>query len=552
MLKLLKVKNFALLEDLTIEFESGLTVITGETGAGKSMIVEAVATLCGNRMEEVLIRSSKNFAEVTGIFSTTPVLKKKLEKAGIETDSEMIIRRKIERGRRQNAYINDQIVSLNLLREISRETIDLIGQYEHQSLFYPKNHLVLLDSFAGVDNLKKEYNTNYSEYRRLQGKLQELLEAVRQKDERVEYLRYQIDEIEKANIQPGEEDELLEEQNLLVSSEKRTILSTEIVNRLYEADGSIIENLAAVKKLFDDLCEYDPKLSQNSKELETVISSIDEIYRQISSYREQIEFSETRLDYVQGRLETITKIKKKYGKSLDEVYDYLLTVKKELSMIETRDEEISRLKNQITDIEKKLMKQADELSARRQRAAESLRKKILNILSQLGMKKADFEISINHKELGENGKDDIEFYISTNPGEELKPLRKVASGGETSRIILGLKTILSEVDKIPTIIFDEVDTGIGGGIAEAVGDLLAKISRRHQIICITHLPQISIFADSHILVEKEIKGKETFTKVTKLDKEKRKQEVARMLGGREITEKTIEHAAEFLERRRKR
>jgi len=189
-------------------------------------------------------------------------------------------------------------------------------------------------------------------------------------------LRYQIDEIEKANIQPGEEDELLEEQNLLVSSEKRTILSTEIVNRLYEADGSIIENLAAVKKLFDDLCEYDPKLSQNSKELETVISSIDEIYRQISSYREQIEFSETRLDYVQGRLETITKIKKKYGKSLDEVYDYLLTVKKELSMIETRDEEISRLKNQITDIEKKLMKQADELSARRQRAAESLRKKI--------------------------------------------------------------------------------------------------------------------------------------------------------------------------------
>lgn len=548
MLKVLRVKNFALMEDLTIDFDNGLTVVTGETGAGKSMIVEAIATLSGSRMEDVLIRSGKNFAEVTGIFGAKSSVLKRLKKSGIEVDSDLIIRRKIERNKRQHAYINDQIVSLNLLKEVAQEMIDLIGQYENQSLFYAKNHLLLLDSFAGLADLKVEYNKNYGEYRHLQTKLENLLETMRQKDEKMDYLKYQIAEIEKANLQPDEEEKLASEKELLLSSEKRSLLSTQIITSLYEADGSVIENLTKIKKLFDDLCNYDHNLNKINERLEASISSIDDVYREISSYQSQIEFSQQRLDDVLDKLDVINKIKKKYGKTLQEINNFLGGIKKELMLIETQDEELNNIKERIVEVEQKITSQAEELSIQRRKAAGTLRKRILELLLQLGMKKADFEIRLTNRDICENGKDDVEFYISTNPGEELKPLRKIASGGEVSRITLSLKTLLSSIDQIPTIIFDEVDTGISGRIAEAVGHLLAKVSKQHQIICITHLPQISVFADNHILVQKEIKDKETFTRIVKLDREMRKLEIARMLGGKEITEKTMEHAAEFLEK----
>lgn len=548
MLKVLRVKNLALMEDLTIDFDNGLTVVTGETGAGKSMIVEAIATLSGSRMEDVLIRSGKNFAEVTGIFGAKSSVLKRLKKSGIEVDSDLIIRRKIERNKRQHAYINDQIVSLNLLKEVAQEMIDLIGQYENQSLFYAKNHLLLLDSFAGLDDLKVEYNKNYGEYRHLQTKLENLLETMRQKDEKMDYLKYQIAEIEKANLQPDEEEKLASEKELLLSSEKRSLLSTQIITSLYEADGSVIENLTKIKKLFDDLCNYDHNLNKMNERLEASISSIDDVYREISSYQSQIEFSQQKLDDVLDKLDVINKIKKKYGKTLQEINNFLGSIKKELMLIETQDEELNNIKERIVEVEQKITSQAEELSIQRRKAAGTLRKRILELLLQLGMKKADFEIRLTNRDICENGKDDVEFYISTNPGEELKPLRKIASGGEVSRITLSLKTLLSSIDQIPTIIFDEVDTGISGRIAEAVGHLLAKVSKQHQIICITHLPQISVFADNHILVQKEIKDKETFTRIVKLDREMRKLEIARMLGGKEITEKTMEHAAEFLEK----
>lgn len=548
MLKVLRVKNFALMKDLTIDFDKGLTVITGETGAGKSMIVEAIATLSGSRMEDVLIRSGKNFAEVTGIFEVKPSVTEKLVNSGIEVDSDLIVRRKIERNKRQNAYINDQIVSLNLLKELAQEMIDLIGQYENQALLYAKNHLSLLDSFTSLDDLKAEYNKNYGEYIQLQRRLENLLETMRQKDEKIDYLKYQITEIEKVNLQPDEEEKLILEKELLLSTEKRSLLSTQIITNLYEADGSMIENLAKVKRLFDDLCKYDNNLNEMNERLEVSISSIDDIYREISSYQSQIEFSQQKIDDVLVRLDTINKIKKKYGKTLSEINNFLRSIKMESILIETRDEEVKKIRMRVAEVEQKITKQAEELSSQRRKAAVSLKKRILEILTQLGMKKADFEIRLTNKDIGENGKDDVEFYISTNPGEELKPLRKIASGGEISRITLSFKTLLSDIDRIPTIIFDEVDTGIGGRIAEAVGRLLAKVSEKHQIICITHLPQISVFADNHILVKKEIKGKETFTRVVKLDEEMKKLEIARMLGGQEITEKTMEHAAEYLQK----
>jgi DNA repair protein RecN (Recombination protein N) len=551
MLRLLRVKNFALMEDVTLELDDGLTVITGETGAGKSMIVSAIASLCGNRIDDDAIRTGKKSAEITGVFDLKPSVRVRLEESGVGADNEIIVRRYIERGKRQSSYVNDRMVSLNFLRDMAQEMIDLIGQYENQSLFDKRNHLALLDAYAGLNEAKKEYHDTYDEYRGLQNKLNMLLEQIEARDERIDYLKFQIDEIEKANLQPDEEDGLNIEKNLLMTSEKRSLLVTTLIEDLYEMDGSIVEKLARVTKSLEELAELDQQLQQYGERAAEIMSTVDDIYRVMSSYADKIDFSQDRLDTVVGRLETISRMKKKYGKSIDEIYGYLKRMKEELSTIETRDEEIEKTQRRIKDIEERVRELADALSSKRRKSGVDLKKRILALLKQLGMEKADFDIRFAESDLGSFGKDDVEFYISTNPGEELKPLRKVASGGEISRITLCLKALLSDVDKIPTIIFDEVDIGIGGRIAESVGNMLAKVSRNHQIICITHLPQIPAFADNHVLVRKEIKGDATYSMVIKLDGEKRKLEVARMLGGKEITTKTVEHADEMLRKRKR-
>jgi DNA repair protein RecN (Recombination protein N) len=443
------------------------------------------------------------------------------------------------------------MVSLNFLRDIAQNLVDLIGQYENQSLFSKKNHLALLDAYAGLDRLKREYQGIFNEYKSLQGKLNMLLEQTEARDERIDYLKFQIDEIEKANLQPDEERNLDLERNLLLTSEKRSLLTSELIGNLYEQEGSVIEKLSRIKKSFEELSGLDPELTKNNNKMDEILSTVDDIYRVMSSYGDRIEFSQERLDHVMGRLETISTMKKKYGKTVEEINGYLKRMKDELVMIETRDEEIEKTKKHIDEVKKKVFTGADQLSARRHKAAVDLRKKIIKLLKQLGMDKADFEIRFSETDAGVDGKDDVEFYISTNPGEELKPLRKVASGGEISRITLCLKTILSDVDRIPTVIFDEVDIGIGGRIAESVGGLLSRVSRSHQIVCITHLPQIPPFADNHVLVQKEIRAKMTHTRVLKLDEEKRKLEIARMLGGKEITTKTVEHAGEMLQKQKR-
>ncbi len=546
MLKLLSAKNFALMVDVTVEFDKGLTVVTGETGAGKSMIVEALSALCGSRLDDVSIRSGKEIAEVTGIFDVPAALRARLMEAGVESDNELIVRRKIERGKRQTTYINDQLVSLNLLKELTRDMVDLIGQHENQSLFHPRNHLQLLDAYAQIDQQKRNYAADYKEYLELQERLNVLLEAVKTRAEQIDLLKFQIDEITKARVSKGEEEDLREEKDLLASSEKRTLLSAEIMNHLSDAENAASERLAKTKNFMNDLCSLDRNLLSMRERLDAATAVIDELYREISSYHNNIEFSQQRLEDVLERLDVIKTLKKKYGNTIDDVDAYLKKIQGDLEGIENREQALEETRTRLKEYTTRVEKQADELSRLRQQARRELEKKIIKTLTHLGMKRASFQIRITDTELGETGKDSVEFYISTNPGEELKPLRRVASGGEISRITLALKTILSEVDRIPTVVFDEVDTGIGGRIAEAVGELLAHVSMTHQIICITHLPQISIFGNNHFLVDKRIKGGETFTRIIKLDDESRKMEIARMLGGKDITDATVEHAAEFL------
>jgi DNA repair protein RecN (Recombination protein N) len=552
MLKFLKVRNYALLEDLTLDFEPGLTVITGETGSGKSMIVEAIAALCGESIEEVAIRTGRDFTEITGIFEPAPQLREYLREIGIEAGDELIVRRRAERGRRQIAFVNDQAVSLSRLKEICRACVDLVGQYENLSLFFPKNHLLLLDSFAGLADRRRACRESFLALRDARTELQKLSDAARVQDERVDLIRHEIAEIENAGLKPGEEEELNREKIRLASSERRASLSQELTAELYESENGAYGRLSRVRRILDELARLDPDLKELQDQAGTMLAAAEELNRRIAGYRDRIDFSETRLDDVMTRLDLISRLKKKYGGSPERIAEYLAGARAELSAIENRDEEIKKLRQTVAAAEEATGRIADELFRRRRTAAKPLRKKILDVMTRLGMEKADFEVRMGASELGETGRDEVEYFISTNPGEELKPLRKVASGGEISRITLALKTILSEADEIPTIIFDEVDIGIGGRIAEAVGELLAMVSRDHQIICVTHLAPISVFARHHWRVSKHVKDRETTAVVTKLDDDEREREIARMIGGKEITRKTREHAAEILQKARPR
>jgi len=552
MLKFLKVRNYALLEDLTLDFEPGLTVITGETGAGKSMIVEAIAALCGESIEEVAIRTGRDFTEITGIFEPAPQLREYLREIGLEAGDELIVRRRAERGRRQLAFVNDQAVSLSRLKEICRACVDLVGQYENLSLFFPKNHLLLLDSFAGLRDRREACRESFLALRARRAELQKLSAAAGVRDERVDLIRHEIAEIENAGLKPGEEEELNREKVRLASSERRASLSQELTAELYESENGAYGRLSRVRRILDELVRLDPDLKELEDQAETMLAAAEELNRRIAGYRDRIDFSETRLDEVMTRLDLIGRLKKKYGGSLERIAEYLAAARAELSAIENRDEEIEKSRAAAAAAEAATGRIADELSRRRRTAAKPLRRKILDVMARLGMEKADFEVRMGASELGETGRDEVEYFISTNPGEEPKPLRKIASGGEISRITLALKTILSEADEIPTIIFDEVDIGIGGRIAEAVGELLATVSRDHQIVCVTHLAPISVFARHHWRVSKRVKDRETTAEVTKLDDGEREREIARMIGGKEITRKTREHAAEILQKARPR
>lgn len=553
MFKFLRVKNFALMEEITLNFEKGLTVITGETGAGKSMIVEAISALCGEKLDDISIRTGDDYAEITGILEPEVETYELLKKYNIEKSEELIVRRRIERGRRQFAYINDQLVSLARLREITQGLIDLVGQYENQSLFNVANHLKLLDHFARTEDLLTEYQKIFFEYQKSLKEFNELERLQREKLERVESLKFEIEEIEKVNLKPDEEKRLIEEKNLLQTGEKRASLVDEIILRLYDAESSAYGNIAGVRRFIEELSNLDPNPDiKNLKTLlEVSISNIEEIYRQLIAYREHIDFSPERFEEVMGRIELLYRLKKKYQKDINGIIEYLGIAKGELERLEKTEVEIEKIQGKIEMLSRQLNNLAVELSKKRKESAKIMEKEVVKILGRLGMEKAEFQIKFIEKPIDETGKDYVEFFISTNPGEEIKPLNKVSSGGEISRMTLGLKTILSKADRTPTIIFDEVDTGIGGRIAEAVGELLFTLSKDHQIICITHLPQISIFADNHILVKKEIKKDATRVSVLKLDEKMRKMEIARMLGGKDITKKTLEHAEEFLQKRRK-
>jgi DNA repair protein RecN (Recombination protein N) len=563
MLSELHIKNFAIIDQLTISFPRGFTILSGETGAGKSIIIGALTLLMGGRASADLIRSAEEEASVEAIFyiSHSPFLAQKLAEWGVEGDDSLLLRRAISRSGKGKAFIGSHLVTVTMLGNLGEELINISGQHEHQLLLKPDQHLEIVDEFGGLLPLRNTYTSTFHQLTSLTRELNALIQAKERREERIELLRFQIKEITDANLHPGEEEQLREERGILNSSEKLFQTTKKAYETIYADKGSVLEQLKNALRELKEPSQIDARLFPLFTTLESSVFQVEDLALSLRDYYQRIEFDPKRLDEIESRLAEIHALKKKYGETVEKVIASRDRAEHELKELTESGEKIEELKGAQEKLNKETLELARRLSQERKKAAAALKEKVEKELASLGMKKTVFEVKavgasakgegrenivIDNHSLHEKGMDDLEFFISPNPGEELKPLSRIASGGELSRIILALKRIIAQEEEVSTLIFDEVDAGIGGATAEVVGRKLKEISRRHQVLCITHLPQIACFADTHYSIIKETRKGRTFTLLKKLNEVEKVEELSRMLGGREITTKTREHAREML------
>lgn len=563
MLKELNIKNFAIIDQLRVDFTPGLNVFTGETGAGKSIVVDALNLALGERASADLIRTGCSEAVVEAAFELNHAGMKGivtlLEEQGIEAHSgeDLIVRRVLSSSGKNKIYINGSLANLATLSALGTSLADIHGQHEHQSLLALDRQMDMLDAFGGLESHREDFANAFHRLQGVRKELAALETGERDRAQREDMLRFQKNEIESAMLRPGEDTELASEQNVLANSEKLAGLTAMVDETLYAADDSVLSNLKKALDGLKEIAEIDTRLAGAAQLCESGRAQLEEAARDISSYREGIEFDPKRLEQIGDRIDSIQKLKKKYGSTMEEILEFGAKAASDLERVERSTEEIERLKSEIQAVKFGLTDKAAELTRKRGVAAKELEKKVEMELGHLGMKKTTFSVKIEQEaggdtldghKLGPRGADRVEFLISPNPGEEPKPLAKIASGGELSRIMLALKTILVEGDDIPTLVFDEVDAGIGGAVAAEVGKKLRRIAAKHQVFCITHLAQIASVATSHYGVSKAVKHDRTSTEVHLLQARERVDEIARMLGGKTITDATIRHAEEMIER----
>jgi DNA repair protein RecN (Recombination protein N) len=563
MLKELNIKNFAIIDQLRVEFTQGLNVFTGETGAGKSIVVDALNLALGERASAELIRTGAQEAVVEAAFDLDRGSAKEaaavLETQGIDMreGEDLIVRRVLTAAGKNKVYINGSLANLNTLAALGASLADIHGQHEHQSLLSPERQLEMLDSFGGLDSLRDEVTAIYRRLMDVRKDLAKLEAGERDRAQREDMLRYQKNEIEAAMLKPGEDADLAGEQKVLANSEKLVSLAAMVDEALYSADGSAISDLKKAIDGLTDVVELDNRLAGALELCQSGCAQIEEAVREVTSYREGLEFEPGRLEQIGDRLDMIQKLKRKYGNSIEEIVEFGAQASSELERMERSTEEIEKLKSKIQAVKFGLTDKANELTKKRSSAARVLEKKVEAELAHLGMKKTAFSVTIaqdpggdtlNGLKLGPRGADRVEFLIAPNPGEDPRSLAKIASGGELSRIMLALKTLLVEGDGIPTVVFDEVDAGIGGAVAEEIGKKLRRVAMKRQVFCITHLAQIACMADSHYGVSKSVKNDRTSTEVRLLEEQERVNEIARMLGGKIITDATIRHAEEMIAR----
>lgn len=550
MLLNLHVKNLALIEEVDVDFEKGLIVLTGETGAGKSLILGSVNIALGNKDSKDMIRKGADYSLVELTFSVSENCAKQLKKYDIymEEDNIITVTRKISEGR-SISKINGETVNIKTLKNVMSLLIDIHGQHDHQSLLYTKNHLDILDKFAkdSILELKEKIKEEYSKYTKLIKKLEEFNIDEGQKAREIEFAEYEVNEIESANLKPEEDVQVEEEFKKLSNSKEIVSALSEIYNALsYETAGGLGDIINKAVMDINSIKGMDEKISQFQTELYDIDNLCRELTSQIYDYNSGMDFNPEYVREVEERLDVINHLKLKYGNSIEEILRYKEDKEEYLEKLNNMTDEMESVKNQISELEGTLNNLCTKLSEQRKKAAKELEVLVKQALVDLNFIAVEFEIQITRKEsIGENGFDNVEFMISTNPGESVKPLVKVASGGELSRIMLAIKSILATEDDIDTLIFDEIDTGISGQTAMKVAEKMAKISRNHQVICISHLSQIAAMADSHYLIKKTADENSTTTSIKKLTRQQSIEELVRINGGSGITEAGLIHATEM-------
>lgn len=566
MLTLLNISNIALIDELRVELERGLNLLTGETGSGKSIIVDALGVLIGGRFTSEMIKAEEKSAFIEGLFSVgqNQELERLLEGAGIETskteEGELLIRRELSSSRNR-IFINHQLATLSLLRELRPLLVDIHGQGDQQTLFNPETHLEILDAYAGLANLRQEVAASYKRWAALNRELEALGKDKAEKLQLIDILQFQVDELERARFSPGEDERLEEERRRLNNIEKLSVLSAEALDQTYDENDSAVERAGQVVRRVQELAEYESTFRDYIEGLETAQALLEDLAFKLRDFSEKLEFSPTRLAEVENRLAEITRLTRKYGGSIESALEHLARSQDRLNLIERADEREEELQAELATARAAYLKAARRIHKERTGAAKKFEQRIEHDLAEVAMEHARFEVRIqaptdveimervNSQSFTQRGIDRVEFYFSANVGEPVRPLAKVASGGEASRLMLVLKTIANPSKFPRTIVFDEIDAGIGGRVSEAVGSKLKKLSETNQVLCVTHQPQIARFADCHLLVQKEVVRDQTEVNVEKLDRRARVEEIARMLTGANITETARRHAREMLKAR---
>ena len=547
MLSLLHIENIAVIECADISFDAGFNILTGETGAGKSIVIDAISAVLGERAYRDMIRTGSTKASVRAVFTDVPEFSW-FNENGVPYDPETMIQREVYLDGKNVCRVNGTLVTVSILRKLGAQLIDIHGQHDSASLFDESNHLSFLDAFAEDQTLLQEYTVQYEEVSKLREQIDRMTMDESEKLRRMETLRYQIEEISKADLQAGEDESLEERRKILQNAEKLSDGIHTAVELLYggeDTDGAAAL-LSEAERELSRLSRYTDAYDPIREKLADLMYQVQDVADEVRDARDDLSYSGDELERIEARLDVIHRLRRKYGATCEDILQYLENAKQELDEIEFADDHLDKLKKKLNQAEKNAWNVAYELRKMRQTAAKDLSERILTELTQLDMPKVQFSCVFTETELTTNGADTVAFYMSANVGEALKPLSKVASGGELSRIMLAIKNVLAEQDVVATLIFDEVDTGVSGRAAQKVAEKLLRVAANKQVLCVTHLPQLAALAQTHLLIAKDVRNDRTYTSVTPLDFEGRKAELARMIGGASITQTTLLSAEEML------
>ena len=550
MLSALNVRNIALVEKANIDFQAGLNVVTGETGAGKSVLMGSLKLLLGERADKSMIRSGENQCSAQAVFdlASPDAINELLEAQGVDpcVDGQLIIRRTVKAAGSGQNFVNDCPVTLPTLKALGEHLVDMHGPYDHQSLLHSEAQMDILDAFGGLAKERKAYEKHYEALLELQAKKERLSGDDAALAEQLDLLSYRVKEIEDAELREGEEEELLEEHTIVGNAQRILELSSSALNNMSEGEPAAFDLLADAQRALEQLSDIIPEAKTWLEEVAGMANQLQELGTTIHSEVDRIDADPARLDELDHRLGLYDRLKKKYGGSTEAVLHTLSESQSRLHDLQTREEQLANIDQEEAGIRDQIAKSGGKLSKKRIKVAESLAEQITEHLRDLGFEHGSFAVELQPAEPRRSGIDSIDFGFQPNAGEEMRPLKAIASSGEISRVMLAVKAVLAEHDKIPLLVFDEIDANVGGEMGNAIGSKMSEVAKHHQLITITHLPQVAVHGTTHFAVAKSVQDGRTYTEVKPLDKKARTEEVARMLGGKDLTKVTLQHAKEML------